>query len=913
MEFQDNSADIITYLMENHHFRKQGKHLIKGECPVCKKREAWTKVERPHYIYCNRKNNCGEVSKTYDYFPHLYKSVTERFESKLEEDPNAVAKAYLQESRGFSPNRIAGWFEQSWINNPQGKNPKGRSGVFAARFPIAEGVFFERFVEGIHMPDPDGILRYRPNRIVGTYKGKAYQPPMQQIKAEDTVYITEAVLKTIALEINGYKSISSLSSSHFPEDFINQHTGKNIHWVLAMDNDQAGLNATTEHVKRLRDMGERVTAILPYKGSDWDDLHKQGKLTEADFKNFEYYGALHIAESREEKANIMFSKTGSRFFIFNHARRMHCFELNGDNEKAYDAITQELIENEPELTQKQQVERALSGSKVVDDLSNCEIEFLYSQANPVTDELFYFFQVRFPDGRVVQNTMTGNQLDSNGDFRKRMISMAAGAMWWGDAPHLTWLKKTWTRDIKVVETQMFAGYNKDKKAYIYNDIAVKDGRVYHKNQHDFFNIGKMAIKGIGHNVSVDANPNMTDYSTEWWSYMYRSFGTKSIVALTFWLGALFAEQIRSKHKSYPFLEMIGEGGSGKSTLLEFMWKLIGRENYEGFNPSKNTGANVARNFDSLSNLPVALIEADHEDDAIKGAKQSRWNWDDLKDSWNGRPIRGRAVKTNGNEILEQPFRGAIVIVQNPPVNAERPILQRITHLEFDQSTHSKDSYEAAKLLESFPAEKCSGWLIKCITQESEIMQLFHSKVDGYIKQILMRDDVKEIRIAKNHGQIRALLDCLKLVTPISEGQYQDAANMIMEMSAERQKACSDDHPIIDEFWEIYEYLDSVSSRGGMSMADETADMADYDDPDLSLINQHTKDGFIAVNLPHFERIARDYGQQIPEMGVLKRYLKSSKKYKFVAANKAVHSSHTHKPVKCWIFSTPNQSTMKRAA
>ncbi|MCP5904682.1 ATP-binding protein, partial [Klebsiella pneumoniae] len=85
----------------------------------------------------------------------------------------------------------------------------------------------------------------------------------------------------------------------------------------------------------------------------------------------------------------------------------------------------------------------------------------------------------------------------------------------------------------------------------------------------------------------------------------------------FWLGALFAEQIRAVQKSYPFLEVVGEPGSGKSTLLEFLWRLSGRPDYEGFDPSKSTPVARARNFAQVGNLPVCLIEGDRTLDNAK--------------------------------------------------------------------------------------------------------------------------------------------------------------------------------------------------------------------------------------------------------------------------------------------------------
>jgi hypothetical protein len=56
------------------------------------------------------------------------------------------------------------------------------------------------------------------------------------------------------------------------------------------------------------------------------------------------------------------------------------------------------------------------------------------------------------------------------------------------------------------------------------------------------------------------------------------------------------------------------------------------------------------------------------------------------------------MATGGNETYEPPFRGAIVISQNNPVNASEAILSRIVHLYFDRSTQTAASGEAADQL-----------------------------------------------------------------------------------------------------------------------------------------------------------------------------------------------------------------------
>ena len=94
------------------------------------------------------------------------------------------------------------------------------------------------------------------------------------------------------------------------------------------------------------------------------------------------------------------------------------------------------------------------------------------------------------------------------------------------------------------------------------------------------------------------------------------------------------QQIRHEQKSFPFLELTGEPGAGKSTLLEFCWRLLGRDEYEGFDLLKATQAGRRRAFSQVSNLPVVLIESDR-DNGEKDAKQRQFSFDEMKPFFNG--------------------------------------------------------------------------------------------------------------------------------------------------------------------------------------------------------------------------------------------------------------------------------------
>ncbi len=467
---------------------------------------------------------------------------------------------------------------------------------------------------------------------------------------------------------------------NYPEKQLVQYQNKSITWVCGLDNDPAGRRNIRKWIKRGRVDGLDVTAAqIPQQSSqknDWNDCHTNHRLSQKHQEEYLYHGSLLIAKSALDKAFLIWNKKNLNGFFFDFNHRMYWFELNIDKfNKAIENIERE----DNGETEEQKRRKAAEQSGALSEITNCQPTFLYFQSNKLTDESWYYCRVEFPhNGKAIKNIFTGGQVAAAAEFKKRLLSIAPGGLFTGTSKQLDWLVKHHIHNIKVVDTVDFIGYSKEHKAYVFNDLAVSDGKAYAINDEDFFEIGKLAIKSLNQGFQLQIGDS-SDYREDWPQLVYQGFGAKGLVAMSFWLGSLFSEQIRTLHKSFPFLEIVGEPGGGKTTLVEFMWELLGKADEEGFDPSKATAAAVSRKFSQVSNLPVVLIEADREGDT---AKSRKFDWDELKTAYNGRASRARGMKNSGNETYEPPFRGAIVITKNAEVSASEAILQRIVHLYF---------------------------------------------------------------------------------------------------------------------------------------------------------------------------------------------------------------------------------------
>lgn len=904
----DIHARVVNALQNDYKFKTSscGKWMNQGRCPKCGKNDLMTSYENPWSVRCGRETKCDEFFKVRDIYKDIFEDWTKRAPATVE-NPNATAEAFMRD-RGLNTAKLDYVQENHYKRDIQVGTPTVRFYVDKAR-----NIAWERFIENT------AKLGCKAN-FIGAYGGLWWQPPRMDINDGDTVVICEGVFDAAAVWQMGFKAVTPLTCNVYPEKALAALRTKRLHFVFAYDNDKAGKKHIKSHVERMRDEIEKhhlnwevSAAMATAKDNDWNNTLQrlQGKalinadnkeaielyqvdegevkkLFKAEWQSAEYRGALLIAKNAHDKGLLMYNHDSKRQFPFDHNNRLYWFQLDVDKfhkilerleTEAEKKAEKEGGEIDPEALRDQ----ALVESGSINTIANCYPQFLYFQSNPVTDESWYYLRVNFPHkGGAIKNTFTGSQISSAAEFKKRLISVAPGAMFTGTSAHLDSILEHRVFNIKNVQTIDYTGYSKEHSVYVYRDIAVRAGHVYELNDEDYFDLDKLAIKSLNRSAGLAINTKEADYNSEWVQLVWDCFGPKGLAAVAFWLGTLFAEQIRANHESFPFLELIGEPGAGKTTIFEFLWKLVGRTDYEGFDPSNSTIAAIARILTQVSNLPVVFLEGDRDD-----ARSKSFDWNQIKTLYNGRSPRARGQKNGGNETYEPPFRGAVVITQNQPVDADEAILQRIVHIKFTREKHGDDTRLKAEKLARIDVDTVSGFLLQAITKEKQLMETFDANCKGYEAELMKNPQIKTVRIAKTHGQMQALVDCLAEVIDLSEDQVSKTLQQVSEMAVERQQAIGSDHPQVALFWETYEFLNGCTES-----------------PNLNHSRKPLAE--IAINLNHIYGVAAEKRQELPLMREMKRLLKDGRRYKFVKIG-SVNSGIYKKPdgsdrtMKCWIF------------
>ncbi|WP_372162844.1 toprim domain-containing protein [Xanthomonas axonopodis pv. cyamopsidis] len=895
---EDLRQQVLSRLERDYGLKHRSgtEYMRGGKCPSCSKKELYTNHLKPWVVKCGRQSKCGRELHVKDLYDDLFDDWSKRFQPTAAA-PNAAADAYLQFSRGFDLAPLKGLYSQD-----SHYDRKISAGTATVRFALVKGGWWERLIDRPHRFGKQKA-RFAPGQ---SYAGVWWAAPaaLTAMQTAREVWIVEGIFDAIALLQHGMCAVSAMSSNTFPEESLRELAKARMAdlptLVWALDNEPGARAYTHKHIKRAAALGfdSRAAQIVQRDGkkTDWNDLHLRAiasddpKQWDNDIKEARYQGDLLVARSAVDKGLLMFEHDGRNDFWLDYRSRLYWFDFDTQR---FDKLRKEKLgdidADDGDEVAAEDLKKIKRAACSVQKIANCYPEALYFQRQEVTDESWYYFRVDFPhDGPSVKGTFTGGHVASASEFKKRLISLAAGAMFTGTGHQLDRLIEEQTEAIKTVDAIDFVGYSKEHRAYLLGDMAVRDGELVTANEEDYFEFDKLRLKTTQKSIRLEIQRDAEAFRVDWLPWLWQCFGTHGMVAMTFWFGSLFAEQIRAGHKSFPFLEATGEAGAGKTTLLTFLWKLLGRSDYEGFDPAKSSKAGRARAMGQVSGMPVVLLEADRSEP--DKAHSKTFEWDELKDFFGGGTLATRGVRNGGNETYEPPFRGTIVITQNAAVDASEAILTRIVKLHFKRPQVTTESRIAADNLNALQVEEVSHFLVRAVRQERAILDLFAERAKVFEAKLRAQQDLRLERVIKNHAQMLALFDCLRLVITIPDDMVEQTRLALLDMALERQKAISADHAMVNEFWEVYEYLEATGHG-------------------KAVVN-HSRDAQrIAINLNHFAARAAQFSQSVPDLKVLRALLGDSRRHKFIGANVAVNSAvlkddltGVGTTVKCWVFS-----------
>lgn len=885
---------------------KSGKrrYYEKGHCPECGQRTVYFNLQEPWRLECNRRNKCAWAENTSNIYPDIIDDLIE--EQSDPENPKAKANAFMKYKRGFDLDVIGNWFEQESFYDP-----KTNLSCSTVRFWLDRdrNCYWERLIgqtkangqrqniRGNHrrlkMDDPDY------DEFDGSVvKGMWWTPPNQGIGAGDTVYLVEGIFHAIALHLSGYKVAATLASGYYPELAVREYYGKSIIWVWALDDDNAGLTAMNKHRKTMERKGELTTMALTGSNTmDWDDFYKKGILSRDKPKfmgECRFRGQLAAAVTSERKAFVHFQSKNRGFFVIDH--RNNLYSVVVDTRKLDDEDQLKQIDLSDEYNHKYIPGEFTKISKIT-KISPCFPQFLYAERNPLTRELSFFMRVDFGNGAPrVQESLDKNSLETSKSFHRALVGIAAGGAFYGNEKDFRTIYDAWFSQRKAseeVRSVNFMGYDKAFGGYVFRDFGFKGGRLIPVND-----IG--LIQGEGEKIKStlkDINFVVADKKAQlnWLDDIYTAFGINGLITLSFWFGSFYSEQIREALGWFPFLEMSGKPGTGKSTILEFLWKASGRVGrYEGINPTKYTSAARGKAMTKLGGMPMVMVEGDTEN-----AKQA-FDINEMKDAFNGGPVRGIGLPTGGSETIEPPFKCGFIAAQNAEIDCEKAMVSRFVHLHWTESHFSDEGAIQIDKFRNMPHEEAAAFLFESLGKEPEVVSTILSQYKTLLPTYRAADGISMPRIQEIHALINACFMGLGKVFGASVNDRADEVQAyLLSRAKDRQQRMSNDHPDVVTFWETFELINFKTERD-----------PDYEycrkEIEVEILNHSKDDQVIALNLTEVCQRADSLRYRIPLAKELKRLLTGSTSYRFLEV-KPVKSKITEKTKHCWIFTKPRKT------
>lgn len=882
-------------------FQEKGKYLQEGRCPECRKNEVFINPDEPWRVKCPRDTNCGWTKTTAELYPEIVDSIIESL--KDSSNPKAKADTYMKYKRGFDTDVIGDWYEQETFYDE-----KANISYPTVRFWLDRdrNCYWERLIGRSKSDGQRQNIRGRKRKLKpsdpdfqdfnGTVvKGMWWSPPDQEIKKGDKIYLVEGIFHAIALHLSGYKVVATLAAGYYPLLEIRQHYGKGIIWVWALDDDPAGHVSMARHRQKLE--SERELSTMALTGSntmDWDDFYKLGTLSKDNpifMNNCLHRGQLGCALISKRKAYIEYLKSQRNHFVFEFHNELYSVKVDLKDKTIHEIeVEGDVLEYTHDYVNPEFIAHA-----AVKMICPAYPKLLYSERHLLSRELRFYMRVDFPSQRRIQDSLDKTTLKNNKSFHEAMVGFGGGGAFYGNDQDFRFIYQNWfkSKDLKEdVRTVNYMGYDDKFGGYIFKNIGFKEGQVI-----------KVDDKGLINSQSESIKTSLSDIDftfpgrhqpIQWIGDIQKGFGDNGLIVFAFWFGSFFSEQLRAYLGWFPFLEMVGKPGTGKSSILEFLWKASGRNDvYEGINPAKYSRAGRGKVMTKLSGMPIVLMEGDTDD-----AKQA-FDFNEMKDAFNGRPIRGIGLPTGGSETIEPPFKCGLIAAQNNDLDCDKPMISRFVHQKWSEAHFTEEGYKIVNAFKEMEPEEASQFGYQSLCNEPQIVNYIHKKFKELLPKYRVMAGVKMSRIQEVHALIHACYLAMHYVFGQSVFDYEDNVIEKLRGSAiDRQSRMTDDHSDVVQFWEIYELC---------NIARKTDPDAYFRDRQIEVETlNHSKDPHvIAIDINEVCAAADKQRYRIALAKELKKLLKNSTEYKFLETS-VCRSQITEKTKYCWKFRKPGE-------
>lgn len=259
----------------------------------------------------------------------------------------------------------------------------------------------------------------------------------------------------------------------------------------------------------------------------------------------------------------------------------------------------------------------------------------------------------------------------------------------------------------------------------------------------------------------------TNETPKWLDLFITAFGTQGLIALAWWAGAFHAQRIRELQATYPILQITGSAGVGKSTLVANLWKLADTPEPDHLSPNTCSMGALLAILARAVNRPVVIEESDHHDDDF--------DWETLRECYTGQAI---AIHRYGQPVNHLTFQGALAFV-----GGETEVLsRRIVNIHLVRRLRSDAHHGAVQALHDLQIADLAQF-VETVRNNREQVVYRLGHVPAYAESL--REETApglDQSSARNHAQLRALLDLLADLFPIPADALHHAHTEVCGMA-----------------------------------------------------------------------------------------------------------------------------------
>lgn len=677
-------------------------------CPLCGDESSWAYIDSPFSVNCNRLNECGRKSKVRDIFPDLFLSI-EKTCPPTPGDPDRPTRSYL-ESRGLRQ-ALMGLSFSYWKDIRK----TGSGGVM---FPVGKDSNGKPILNGRLFNPPNGEGK---THNAGSTSGVFWFHPGRKMNLSETVYVTEGILDALSLIEMGVQAIAVLSSGQDPSK-LRLGDFKNL--VTAFDSDKAGSSALRRWKAYFKDKCS-ISGILPDKGKDWNDIlmdvrgQNVNDYFEKKLPEYSFNADLALCSTAQEYLDrfMGFKKFSPQLFEFGGAYYYAKPQKSGEH---FSAIQ-------------------------VSDFT-VETDY-YLLDETVKDRRVYRYGLSiYPQGRKrIKAIFEAKELSSMKDLVTAMLTHARCA-WTGDRAATNqfgrMIVKSGARELRQLQS---LGYDEITKSYIYPEFMIDtSGKMILPDNGLYSFPGNHYVRPAQFN-SILPVPGLK--ARDLWLLLHAAWGNLAAVALAWVVASWFIHHVRAKTGFFPFISLYHDPQTGKSALMRCLNRIQGIDE-EGLAMTEgNSKKGPLRKLSQRSSLFIGLSEW-NKNEKLKGFMEN------ILSLYDGSALATRAAFTNGNEVIEIPFKGTLMFCQNIEPFQTTPQKERVISLRFEKERLTQETRKAFIELVGIPPGELAHFFVQVMKSRAMIEAAWHDEFITAKDELYLAGDTSN-RLVDTHGLVLA--------------------------------------------------------------------------------------------------------------------------------------------------------------